>query len=91
MAQDRVLLDKSLHFAARIVKLYRHLTKEKHEAVIAKQNRLHQHLEGTHEITASFLPDPSISGGQKRCHPKKPRFFLGFLALWGSKKYRFFP
>ena len=37
MAQDNVLLDKSLHFAARIVKLHRYLTKEKHETVISKQ------------------------------------------------------
>ena len=37
MAQDSVLLDKSLHFAARIVKLYRYLLKEKHEAIISKQ------------------------------------------------------
>ena len=31
------LLNKSLAFAARIVKLYRHLTKEKKETIIAKQ------------------------------------------------------
>ena len=31
MAQDSLLLEKSLHFAARIVKLHRYLTKEKHE------------------------------------------------------------
>lgn len=37
MAQDSILLDKSLHFAARIVKLYRYLLKEKHEAIISKQ------------------------------------------------------
>lgn len=37
MAQDSILLDKSLRFAARIVKLHRYLTKEKHEAVISKQ------------------------------------------------------
>ena len=37
MAQDSVLLDKSLHFAARIVKLYRYLLKQKHEAIISKQ------------------------------------------------------
>ena len=37
MAQDSILLDKSLHFAARIVKLYRYLSKEKHEAIISKQ------------------------------------------------------
>lgn len=29
MAQDSVLLDKSLKFAARIVKLHKYLTKEK--------------------------------------------------------------
>jgi len=37
MAQDSILLDKSLHFAARIVKLYRHLANQKHESVISKQ------------------------------------------------------
>lgn len=37
MAQDSILLTKSLHFAARIVKLHRYLLKEKHETVISKQ------------------------------------------------------
>lgn len=37
MAQDSILLDKSLHFAARIVKLHRYLTKEKHEGIISRQ------------------------------------------------------
>lgn len=37
MSQDSILLNKSLHFAARIVKLYQYLSKEKHEAVISKQ------------------------------------------------------
>lgn len=37
MSQDSILLKKSLHFAARIVKLYQYLTKEKHESVISKQ------------------------------------------------------
>ena len=37
MAQDSILLDKALRFAARIVKLHKHLTKEKHEGVISKQ------------------------------------------------------
>ena len=37
MAQNRILLDKSLLFAARIVKLNKYLTKEKKETVIAKQ------------------------------------------------------
>lgn len=37
MAQDSVLLDKSLKFAARIVKLHKYLTKEKNEAIISKQ------------------------------------------------------
>ncbi len=35
--KENVLLDKSLKFAARIVKLYKYLTKEKHEGVISKQ------------------------------------------------------
>ena len=37
MSQDSILLSKSLHFAARIVKLYQYLFKEKHESVISKQ------------------------------------------------------
>ena len=37
MAQKSTLLDKSLLFAARIVKLNKYLTKEKKETVIAKQ------------------------------------------------------
>jgi len=37
MMQDNILLDKSLKFAAKIVKLYQHLSKDKHETVISKQ------------------------------------------------------
>ena len=37
MSQNSILLSKSLHFAARIVKLYQYLSKEKHESVISKQ------------------------------------------------------
>lgn len=37
MPQDSILLERSLRFAARIVKLHRYLTKEKHEAMISKQ------------------------------------------------------
>lgn len=37
MSQNSVLLDKSLKFAARIVKLHMYLTKEKHENIISKQ------------------------------------------------------
>lgn len=37
MAQESILLSKSLHFAARIVKLYQYLSKQKHETVISKQ------------------------------------------------------
>ena len=37
MSQDSIILSKSLHFAARIVKLYQYLSKEKHETVISKQ------------------------------------------------------
>ena len=37
MSQDSIILNKSLKFAARIVKLYQHLSKEKHETVISKQ------------------------------------------------------
>lgn len=37
MSQNSILPDKSLHFAARIVKLYQYLSKEKRETVISKQ------------------------------------------------------
>lgn len=37
MSQDSVILNKSLKFAAPIVKLYQYLSKEKHETVILKQ------------------------------------------------------
>ncbi len=37
MQNDNPLLQKSLDFAARIVKLYQYLTKEKHESIISKQ------------------------------------------------------
>jgi len=35
--KDNILLDKSLKFAARIVKLHKYLTKEKRETIISKQ------------------------------------------------------
>ena len=37
MAQDNILQEKSLQFAARIVKLHKYLCKEKHETIISKQ------------------------------------------------------
>ena len=37
MASDSILLDKSLKFAARIVKLHKYLTKDKKETIISKQ------------------------------------------------------
>ena len=37
MQEYNVLLEKSLHFAARIVRLHRYLTKEKKEVVISRQ------------------------------------------------------
>ena len=37
MAANSILLDKSLKFAARIVKLHKYLIKEKKEAIISKQ------------------------------------------------------
>ena len=35
--KDNVLIDKSIDFGARIVKLHRYLVKTKHEAVLSKQ------------------------------------------------------
>lgn len=37
MPYENPLLEKSLNFAARIVKLYRYLVKEQHETIISKQ------------------------------------------------------
>ena len=37
MAQNSILLEKSLQFSARIVKLYKYLINEKKESVISKQ------------------------------------------------------
>ncbi|MBE6759988.1 MAG: four helix bundle protein [Ruminococcaceae bacterium] len=37
MSQNSILLDKSLKFAVRIVKLYQYLSKEKKETIISKQ------------------------------------------------------
>lgn len=37
MKSENILLTKSLHFAARIVKLHKYLRKEKQETVISKQ------------------------------------------------------
>ena len=37
MAKDNLLLDKTLYFAARIVKLCRYLQQEKRETIISKQ------------------------------------------------------
>ena len=37
MIYKNPLLEKSLHFAARIVKLYQYLSKEKKETIISKQ------------------------------------------------------
>ena len=37
MASDSILLDKSLNFAARIVKLHKYLVREKKETIISKQ------------------------------------------------------
>lgn len=37
MAQNSILLEKSLNFAAKIVKLHKYLIKEKHEGIISKQ------------------------------------------------------
>ena len=41
MAQNSILLDKSLKFAARIVKLQRYLVKEKHEGIKDRNERRH--------------------------------------------------
>lgn len=37
MKYENALMEKSLHFAARIVKLYQYLSKEKKESIISKQ------------------------------------------------------
>lgn len=37
MSTNSILLEKSLHFAARIIKLHKYLTSRKHEYIISKQ------------------------------------------------------
>lgn len=37
MKKENILLEKSLVFASRIVKLHKYLVKEKHESIISKQ------------------------------------------------------
>ena len=37
MKKENILLEKSLIFASRIVKLHKYLVKEKHESIISKQ------------------------------------------------------
>ena len=37
MSKENVLLDKSLHFAARIIKLHAYLKNDKHESLISNQ------------------------------------------------------
>ena len=37
MKNQNILLEKSLHFAVRIVKLHKYLAKERHDTIIAKQ------------------------------------------------------
>ncbi|MBR2151701.1 MAG: four helix bundle protein [Clostridia bacterium] len=37
MAKESILIEKSLHFAARIIKLNQYLTKQKSEYIISKQ------------------------------------------------------
>lgn len=37
MSKNSILLDKSLSFASRIIKLNKYLTKEQHESIISKQ------------------------------------------------------
>ncbi len=37
MKKQNILLEKTLYFASRIVKLHRYLLKEKHEVIISKQ------------------------------------------------------
>ncbi len=44
MINDNVLLEKSLKFATRIVKLYQYLVKEKKESIISKQIIRSEHL-----------------------------------------------
>ncbi len=37
VVKENILLEKTLKFASRIIKLHRYLTKEKHEGIISKQ------------------------------------------------------
>ena len=44
MASNSILLEKSLKFAARIVKLYQYLIKQKHETIFFKANYTQRHV-----------------------------------------------
>ena len=73
----------------------KHLTNTRAPAIICTASgRLAQLVEHPLDVRKVAGSSPTSSTRrveQKRCCPKKPRKFLGFLHVWGSKKYRVFP
>ena len=53
--KENVLVEKSIDFGARIVKLHRNLTKEKHETVLS--NQIHQ-LTVAQQVDIHYLSAP---------------------------------
>ena len=61
--KENILIDKSIDFGARIVKLHRYLSKEKHETVLSKQI-----LRSGTSIGANSVRSPDrIPGGKVLC------------------------
>ena len=60
MASDSILLDKSLKFAARIVKLHKYLIKEKHENIISALEKGNFYASTGPEIKALYMENGKI-------------------------------
>ena len=55
--KENILIDKSIDFGARIVKLHRYLSETKHESIIAKQILRSGTSIGANIMAASMLSD----------------------------------
>ena len=83
MINDNVLLEKSLKFATRIVKLYQYLVKEKKESIISKQlirsgtsigANANEAVYGVSQ--ADFIAKLKISLKETNSLPKTPSAFI---------------
>ena len=88
MKKENPLIDKSLLFAARIIKLNKYHTKEKHEAVISKQILEVQQVSvrtQTKQFTESVK---QILSPNSKFHSKKlPKLNIGFVYLFYQNTY----